>query len=126
MSVPVAVRFDEELNDFLAKTVKENNTTKTDFIRQAVIEKLEDVLCGYFQMTGVYNKKSYKTKLQILNQKYNKNIYDMIFDKKRGYFYVEYYNMLEEHKLLNYIPDIKSYIRYHNDELYKTVEEFVL
>lgn len=43
MSVPVAVRFDEELNDFLAKTVKENNTTKTDFIRQAVIEKLEDM-----------------------------------------------------------------------------------
>ena len=40
MSVPVAVRFDEELNEFLAKTVKENNTTKTDFIRQAVIEKL--------------------------------------------------------------------------------------
>lgn len=43
MSVSVAVRFDEELNDFLAKTVKENNTTKTDFIRQAVIEKLEDM-----------------------------------------------------------------------------------
>ncbi|HIY59024.1 MAG TPA: CopG family transcriptional regulator [Candidatus Tetragenococcus pullicola] len=43
MSVPVAVRFDEELNEFLAKTVKENNTTKTDFIRQAVIEKLEDM-----------------------------------------------------------------------------------
>ena len=43
MSVPVAVRFDEELNEFLAKTVKENNTTKTDIIRQAVIEKLEDM-----------------------------------------------------------------------------------
>ena len=43
MSIPVAVRFDEELNEFLAKTVKENNTTKTDFIRQAVIEKLEDM-----------------------------------------------------------------------------------
>ena len=43
MSVPVAVRFDEELNEFLAKTAKENNTTKTDFIRQAVIEKLEDM-----------------------------------------------------------------------------------
>ena len=43
MSVPVAVRFDEELNEFLAKTVKEKNTTKTDFIRQAVIEKLEDM-----------------------------------------------------------------------------------
>lgn len=43
MSVPVAVRFDEELNTFLAKVVKENNTTKTDFIRQAVVEKLEDM-----------------------------------------------------------------------------------
>lgn len=42
MSVPVAVRFDNELNDFLSKVVKANNTTKTDFIRQAVIEKLED------------------------------------------------------------------------------------
>ncbi|KXT64422.1 type II toxin-antitoxin system RelB family antitoxin [Streptococcus gallolyticus] len=43
MSVPIAVRFDEELNAFLTKAVKENNTTKTDFIRQAVVEKLEDM-----------------------------------------------------------------------------------
>lgn len=43
MSIPVAVRFDNELNDFLVKVVKEHNTTKTDFIRQAVVEKLEDL-----------------------------------------------------------------------------------
>lgn len=117
------------IKSYIKEGLKITSKTKVSLdidLPKDVLEKLEDVLCGYFQMTGVYNKKSYKTKLQILNQKYNKNIYDMIFDKKRGYFYVEYYNMLEEHKLLNYIPDIKSYIRYHNDELYKTVEEFVL
>ena len=43
MSVPVAVRFDKELNEFLTRVVKEQHTTKTDFIRQAVLEKLEDL-----------------------------------------------------------------------------------
>lgn len=43
MSVPVAVRFDNDLNAFLTSVVKEQHTTKTDFIRQAVLEKLEDL-----------------------------------------------------------------------------------
>lgn len=42
-SIPVAVRFDNELNSFLTRVVQEKNTTKTDFIRQAVVEKLEDM-----------------------------------------------------------------------------------
>lgn len=42
-SIPVAVRFDRELNNFLTMVVREKNTTKTDFIRQAVVEKLEDM-----------------------------------------------------------------------------------
>ena len=42
-SIPVAVRFDNELNSFLTQVVQEKNTTKTDFIRQAVVEKLEDM-----------------------------------------------------------------------------------
>ena len=40
-SIPVAVRFDNELNSFLTRVVQEKNTTKTDFIRQAVVEKLK-------------------------------------------------------------------------------------
>lgn len=43
MSTPVAVRFDNDLNNFLTRVVQEKNTTKTDFIRQAVVEKLEDM-----------------------------------------------------------------------------------
>ncbi|WP_244295513.1 type II toxin-antitoxin system RelB family antitoxin [Streptococcus halichoeri] len=43
MSVPVAVRFDNDLNALLTRVVKEQHTTKTDFIRQAVVEKLEDL-----------------------------------------------------------------------------------
>lgn len=43
MSVPVAVRFDNDLNAFLTSVAKSQNTTKTDFIRQAVVEKLEDM-----------------------------------------------------------------------------------
>lgn len=42
-ATPVSVRFDNELNSMLTLAVKENNTTKTDFIRQAVLEKLEDM-----------------------------------------------------------------------------------
>ena len=42
-SAPVSVRFDSELNSTLSLAVKEHHTTKTDFIRQAVLEKLEDL-----------------------------------------------------------------------------------
>ena len=40
---PISVRFSKELNSLLNATVEENNTTKTDFIRQAVVEKIEDM-----------------------------------------------------------------------------------
>lgn len=40
---PVSVRFSQELNSMLSTVVEENNTTKTDFIRQAVVEKIEDM-----------------------------------------------------------------------------------
>ncbi|MBM9832192.1 CopG family transcriptional regulator [Enterococcus faecalis] len=42
-ATPISVRLDNELNSMLNLAVKENNTTKTDFIRQAVLEKLEDM-----------------------------------------------------------------------------------
>ena len=42
-SIPVAVRFDNELNSFLTRVVQEKNKTNTDIIRQAVVEKLEDM-----------------------------------------------------------------------------------
>lgn len=43
VSTPVSVRFSQELNSMLSTVVEENNTTKTDFIRQAVVEKIEDM-----------------------------------------------------------------------------------
>lgn len=43
MTTPISVRFDNELNNMLSVAVRENHTTKTDFIRQAVVEKLEDM-----------------------------------------------------------------------------------
>lgn len=39
VTTPVSVRFSQELNSMLSTVVEENNTTKTDFIRQAVVEK---------------------------------------------------------------------------------------
>ncbi|VJV50646.1 CopG family protein [Streptococcus pneumoniae] len=39
----ISVQFSQELNSLLNAIVEENNTTKTDFIRQAVIEKIEDM-----------------------------------------------------------------------------------
>ena len=42
VTTPVSVRFSQELNSMLSTVVEENNTTKTDFIRQAVVEKIED------------------------------------------------------------------------------------
>ncbi|HGL7728672.1 TPA: type II toxin-antitoxin system RelB family antitoxin [Streptococcus pneumoniae] len=39
----ISVQFSQELNSLLNTIVEENNTTKTDFIRQAVIEKIEDM-----------------------------------------------------------------------------------
>lgn len=43
VTTPVSVRFSKELNTMLSTIVEENNTTKTDFIRQAVVEKIEDM-----------------------------------------------------------------------------------
>ena len=43
VNTPISVRFSKELNSLLNATVEENNTTKTDFIRQAVVEKIEDM-----------------------------------------------------------------------------------
>lgn len=43
ITTPVSVRFSQELNSMLSTVVEENNTTKTDFIRQAVVEKIEDM-----------------------------------------------------------------------------------
>lgn len=43
VTTPVSVRFSQELNSMLSTIVEENNTTKTDFIRQAVVEKIEDM-----------------------------------------------------------------------------------
>lgn len=43
VTTPVSVRFSQELNSMLSSVVEENNTTKTDFIRQAVVEKIEDM-----------------------------------------------------------------------------------
>ena len=62
-SIPVAVRFDNELNSFLTRVVQEKNTTKTDFIRQAVVEKLEDMydigLIRHFRNGVEGGKKTY-------------------------------------------------------------------
>lgn len=43
VTTPVSVRFSQELNSMLSTVAEENNTTKTDFIRQAVVEKIEDM-----------------------------------------------------------------------------------
>ena len=43
VTTPVSMRFSQELNSMLSTVVEENNTTKTDFIRQAVVEKIEDM-----------------------------------------------------------------------------------
>lgn len=42
-TTPISVRFSQELNSLLNATIEENNITKADFIRQAVIEKIEDM-----------------------------------------------------------------------------------
>lgn len=39
----ISVRLSQELNSLLNAIVEENNITKNDFIRQAVVEKIEDI-----------------------------------------------------------------------------------
>lgn len=39
----ISVRLSQELNSLLNAIVEENNITKNDFIRQAVVEKIEDL-----------------------------------------------------------------------------------
>ena len=39
----ISVRLSQELNSLLNVIVEENNITNNDFIRQAVVEKIEDI-----------------------------------------------------------------------------------
>ncbi|CRI62585.1 TPA: type II toxin-antitoxin system RelB family antitoxin [Streptococcus pneumoniae] len=43
VTTQISIQLSQELNSLLNAIVEENNTTKTDFIRQAVIEKIEDM-----------------------------------------------------------------------------------
>ena len=95
-----------------------------------VREKLEDVLCGYFQDTDCYDGSRYKTRLDILDDHYNGNIYDLIYDKQIIGYYEDFIKELEkEFKSsidVNQLFEIKSYIKNHNEELYKIITDFVL
>lgn len=42
LSKPIAVRFDQDLVDLIEEVSAGQHMTKTDFIRMAVLEKLED------------------------------------------------------------------------------------
>ena len=55
VTTPVSVRFSQELNSMLSTVVEENNTTKTDFIRQAVVEKIEDMYDIEWQIKLIKN-----------------------------------------------------------------------
>ncbi|NQG97808.1 CopG family transcriptional regulator [Streptococcus suis] len=43
LSKPIAVRFDEDLVKLIEEVSAGQHMTKTDFIREAVLEKLEDM-----------------------------------------------------------------------------------
>ena len=43
LSKPIAVRFDEDLVQLIEEISSGQHMTKTDFIREAVLEKLEDM-----------------------------------------------------------------------------------
>lgn len=42
-TTPIAVRFDNDLVDLIEEYAEGQHMTKTDFIREAVLEKLEDM-----------------------------------------------------------------------------------
>ena len=42
-TILISLRLSQELNSLLNAIVEENNITKNDFIRQAVVEKIEDI-----------------------------------------------------------------------------------
>ena len=42
-TILISFRLSQELNSLLNAIVEENNITKNDFIRQAVVEKIEDI-----------------------------------------------------------------------------------
>ncbi|HFI0321795.1 TPA: type II toxin-antitoxin system RelB family antitoxin [Streptococcus suis] len=43
LSKPIAVRFDEDLVQLIEEVSSGQHMTKTDFIREAVLEKIEDM-----------------------------------------------------------------------------------
>lgn len=43
LGIPITIEVDSELDEVLNEAVAQGNTTKTNFVRQAIIEKLEDM-----------------------------------------------------------------------------------
>ena len=101
VTTQISIQLSQELNSLLNAIVEENNTTKTDFIRQAVIEKIEDTSL---------------TLLDLKKEGFSKNIIEAvdILTKKKGQDYQSYLNLVKTNELARVVKlaDLR-----HNSDL---------
>ena len=122
----------EEIVNYIKEGLKINSKSKIKDVdvSETLLERLENALCYYFQDTDYYDGSRYKTRLDILDDHYNGNIYDLIYDKYLIGYYEDFIKELKkEFKSsmdVNQLVEIKSYIKNHNEELYKIITDFVL
>ena len=108
----------KQITKFITEKLIINKNTKFDYLSQKEQDKISEVLCRYFQGTLEYKNVKYKPGLDLLEQKFNNKICDVL---DRLGDYPKLYNEVG----IKY-QEFVDYIEAYNDKLYKEIKDFVL
>ena len=114
----------KKINNYISEVLKINSKSKVNNVTRLpkeIEDKILDELCKYFQASGSYGGREYKTRLGIVTTKFNKDIYKF-FDQ---------YDIWEDMAVWLGMKEkdadkLKSYIEENKEQLYKDIEDFVL
>lgn len=95
-----------------SKNIKKYNLSQED--RDKIIDKL----CVYFQGGGSYQNKEYSTRLQIVDNFFDKDIYEF-FDK------LDLWDDMADYINID-CGELAYYIEMNKEELYQEIKDFVL
>lgn len=108
----------KHITNFLIEKLIINKNIEIKSLSQKEKDKISEVLCKYFQGKLEYKNIKYKPGLDLLEQKFNNQICNLL---DRLGDYPKLYNKVG----IKY-QEFVDYINEYNDELYKEIKDFVL
>ena len=111
----------KQINDYITEKFKINSKT-VDHIQDNLSDedkdRIIDKLCIYFQGGGFYNGKQFNTRLSIVEEYFDNDIY-AFFDK------LDLWEDMAEYMDISKI-DFMTYVKANRKELYDEINDFVL